>query len=334
MSFFRETGQCDDERRSVKREREQTMSLDKFGRSCGSDGGGGGGGDRKRLFVKGPRGIGFNLTDDGDYDMDDRRLTRVGDAESETDAVNAAGLNRALKEQRIAARAEYEDLIVHLSNDVNAKLTQHAKDTSDSSEKHMTFVESRLDEQSDRFDSLIDELSAKLSNHVKNSNDSSEKHRSFVESRLNEQSVRFASLIDELSAKLTNHVVNSRVFERSVNETVYGKQHVRLHSTQPEIIFSETRDEYVLEDEPFAYAFPYDDGFVSDWTFESPTDARIYVDGEERKREEIKELKKGAKLTFKPSESALKKGVGIPPPLNVSFVVNYPIVIKTTHSDS
>lgn len=257
------------------------MSLDKFGRSGG--GGGGEGGERKRLYAKGPRGIGFDLTEEGDYDMDDRRLTRVGDAESETDAVNVAGLNRALKEH---------------GNDTNAKLARYAQEAGESLEKHT----------------------------------------SFVESRLNEQRERFSSLVDELNAKLADHVANAKAFERSVNETVYGKQHVKLQSVRPEIVFSETRDEYstyvLLEDESFEYAFPYDEGFVSDWTFVSPTDARIYVDGAERSRDEIIEMKKGTKLTFKPGESALKNkggggGVVVGPSLNVSFVLHYPIRIKT-----
>lgn len=52
------------------------MSVDKFGR-------------RKRAHsVQGPKGIGFNLTAEGDYDMQDKRLVRVKDPVQDGDAVN------------------------------------------------------------------------------------------------------------------------------------------------------------------------------------------------------------------------------------------------------
>ena len=38
--------------------------------------------------VRGPTGEGFRLTDEGDYDIDNKRLCNVGNAVSEEDAVS------------------------------------------------------------------------------------------------------------------------------------------------------------------------------------------------------------------------------------------------------
>ena len=65
------------------------MSVDKFGRHSDGEGGGKG--------IVGPRGIGFKLTSDGDYDMSSKRLVNLGKATDDKDAVNKKTLTDVLK---------------------------------------------------------------------------------------------------------------------------------------------------------------------------------------------------------------------------------------------
>jgi hypothetical protein len=59
------------------------MSIDKFGRHSNP---------RSSLPQKGPKGDGFHLTTDGDYDIKTKRLRNVKDPEDELDAVNLKSL--------------------------------------------------------------------------------------------------------------------------------------------------------------------------------------------------------------------------------------------------
>ncbi|KAK4885842.1 hypothetical protein RN001_002113 [Aquatica leii] len=56
------------------------MSLDKFGRSNGNT--------RHVVFQQGPRGVGFKVTIDNDYDMENKRLLNVGDPIEPHNALN------------------------------------------------------------------------------------------------------------------------------------------------------------------------------------------------------------------------------------------------------
>lgn len=66
------------------------MSVDKFGRHSKSGGGGSG------KSIAGPRGIGFKLTADSDYDISSKRLVNLGKAVDDGDAVNKKTLDETL----------------------------------------------------------------------------------------------------------------------------------------------------------------------------------------------------------------------------------------------
>lgn len=53
-------------------------TIDKFGRQNGV----------KKRFARGPPGIGFKLTDDGQYDMEMKKLRNVGEPQKPNDAAN------------------------------------------------------------------------------------------------------------------------------------------------------------------------------------------------------------------------------------------------------
>ena len=63
------------------------MSVDKFGRYSSS------GNTQTIQGQKGPKGDGFNLTDDGDYDIQLKRICNVGMPTENGDAVNLSTLN-------------------------------------------------------------------------------------------------------------------------------------------------------------------------------------------------------------------------------------------------
>ena len=62
------------------------MSIDVFGRSLSSS----------SKVARGPPGIGFNLTEKGDFDLENKKLCNVADPVDEGDAVNLKSLNKSL----------------------------------------------------------------------------------------------------------------------------------------------------------------------------------------------------------------------------------------------
>jgi hypothetical protein len=55
------------------------MSVDIFGRSSSTN---------KKIILKGPPGVGFSLTDSGNFDIEHKRLCNVGEPVDSQDAVN------------------------------------------------------------------------------------------------------------------------------------------------------------------------------------------------------------------------------------------------------
>ena len=63
------------------------MSVDLFGRTLPS----------KKGIIKGPPGIGFNLTVKGDFDLEEKRLCNVAKPQEPSDAVNLKYLTDAVQ---------------------------------------------------------------------------------------------------------------------------------------------------------------------------------------------------------------------------------------------
>ena len=61
------------------------MSIDVFGRTLKNKSG---------FAANGPPGIGYKLTDDGDYDVDYKRLCHIAEAKEPLDAVNHTTLQK------------------------------------------------------------------------------------------------------------------------------------------------------------------------------------------------------------------------------------------------
>lgn len=64
------------------------MSIDVFGRHLGSN-----------KIVKGPPGIGFNLTKQGDFDLENKKLCNIANPVDDKDAVNFKTLQDKLTDE-------------------------------------------------------------------------------------------------------------------------------------------------------------------------------------------------------------------------------------------
>lgn len=76
------------------------MSVDKFGRHQSSV---------LKATLRGPPGIGFQLTAEGDYDMQSKRLRMLGEPMVQTDAVTVKYVNDNCLQQSVSDKATYFD---------------------------------------------------------------------------------------------------------------------------------------------------------------------------------------------------------------------------------
>ena len=344
------------------------MSLDKFGRSAGESG------EKKTLFVRGQRGNGFKLTENGDFDVENKRLTRVAASIDATDAVNADGLKNAFNVFRTEIFSKYDEYLTILRNEMNRKFSQDKL----SEEAALTM---RLEALHHEFTDMIDELKtsysameSRLMNRVEEETKKLKNQtRSITEDISNTNfkvdnmmktlnkamkdvsdtidrvgNMKYTILnVDSAVKKHTDEIKNLEsaldkrlgdlikpfeteisVVEKSIKETVYGKQHVQLNSIRNDTFSEIVVGKYLLEGETIEYAFPYDEGFVEDFMI-SPPDVRVFMGNTEVKHDKIKTFKKGVTLSFKPSEENMARGDF--PTMNCSFMINYPILIKTSH---
>lgn len=84
-----------------------SMSVDKFGRQSNSR--------LRTAGQRGPPGVGFNVTESGDYDIDKKRLTNVAAPLHDTDATNRVYVEKLFTSLNNAVKATtYDPLNVKL----------------------------------------------------------------------------------------------------------------------------------------------------------------------------------------------------------------------------
>ena len=81
------------------------MSIDIFGRSSVS---------RKSVVLKGPPGIGFSLTNSGNFDIKSKRLCNIGEAVDLKDAVNLKVFLEHMKVIEVKQKRFEEDMLKKL----------------------------------------------------------------------------------------------------------------------------------------------------------------------------------------------------------------------------
>jgi len=69
--------------------------------------------------VRGERGIGFNTTPDGDYDMREKRLRNVGEPETSNDAVNMAYFTKSMAALEDKTNVDIERIAKKLDDHIN-----------------------------------------------------------------------------------------------------------------------------------------------------------------------------------------------------------------------
>lgn len=85
------------------------MSVDVFGRSL-----------NRTTFKRGPPGIGFRITRDGQYDLENKRLCNIAAAEEDNDAVNLTLLTNKLSDTIKLLQEGLDGLKIRLLNVTNA----------------------------------------------------------------------------------------------------------------------------------------------------------------------------------------------------------------------
>lgn len=89
------------------------MSIDVFGRTL----------IKAKEIHQGPAGIGFTLTENGDFNIEKHRLCNVAPAINSTDAVNLEVL-RTTEEMLIKALYELEERFIKQVNDLKSQIQE------------------------------------------------------------------------------------------------------------------------------------------------------------------------------------------------------------------
>ena len=82
------------------------MSVDIFGRSSIN---------KKEIILKGPPGIGFSLTDSGDFDIQNKRLCNVSDPINNQDAVNLNVFSAHKKFIEVEQKKFQENILIKIT---------------------------------------------------------------------------------------------------------------------------------------------------------------------------------------------------------------------------
>ena len=139
------------------------MSVDIFGRSSLS---------RKSVVLKGPPGVGFSLTDSGNFDIECKRLCNIGGAVDLQDAVNLKVLKEYMNVIEVEQKKFQENIrkeFTELSDKINdckieqkklqEELNKRFQDLSGTLKQGNQYV---LDQMDKTFDFLAGELDKKF----------------------------------------------------------------------------------------------------------------------------------------------------------------------------
>ena len=94
------------------------MSVDVFGRSLTQSDG---------LYLRGPPGVGFNLTTDGEFDIKDKRLCNLASAINENDAMNYKSVNRLIDDKIQTFINKYDDITSKNITAVKQEIIDHCR---------------------------------------------------------------------------------------------------------------------------------------------------------------------------------------------------------------
>lgn len=273
------------------------MSVDKFGRIQ----------KRKGAVVKGLPGIGFKLTADGDYDMENKRIKFLAKPVDEDDAINLEYVNKQAEQLKTSLNDQCKNRVknclkFHESKHYDAggrKITNVALPQNDNDVINFKYVNELTGDIRKKQDDYFSTLKSTM-NGLSSS----------LEKKLKE--------IDHLKKSIEN-----------INDVVYAYQHVQLYSIKPVTISSDGK--YSLLGNLTEYKCPFKAAQIEFFNV-LPVDTQILFDNVEGKVDDHKILLNNTSIGFKPSNAESNKTKKSP--LSVSILLKYPIEIKKDSRDN
>lgn len=116
------------------------MPIDKFGRYLGEYG------------RRGPRGEGFNLTEEGNYDMQQKRICNLAKAQEEDDAVSLGDL------RQYCLTLDDKNFFVKKMDELIVKVTENIKQITEtvvSLHENITKIQETYDKRLNELDKII-----------------------------------------------------------------------------------------------------------------------------------------------------------------------------------
>lgn len=134
-------------------------TLDKFGRRSAV---------RKNLIFRGPPGIGFKLTDDNNYDLQSKRLTKVGYPRNASDATTQAYVtvyvNKAVESIENAVKESAKEILKTVYDRMNSEI----KAVKTLSQKNVEVLRKEIKNTEDTLRKEEDTLRKEVYNHIGN----------------------------------------------------------------------------------------------------------------------------------------------------------------------
>ena len=270
------------------------MSVDKFGRIQ----------KRKGAVVKGLPGIGFKLTADGDYDMENKRIKFLAKPVDDDDAINLEYVNNQAEQLKTSLNDQCKNRVKNCLQFLESKhydaggrkITNVALPQNDNDVINVKYInENIIKKQDDKFSTLESTMNG-LSSSLE------EKKRE----------------IEEIKKSIKN-----------IKDVGYAYQHVQLYSIKPVTISSDGK--YNLLGNLTEYKCPFKAAQIEFFNV-LPADTKILFNNVEGKVDDHKILLGNTSIEFKPSNAELNKTKKSP--LSVSILLKYPIKIKNDSRDN
>lgn len=262
------------------------MPVDKFGRLKKEKG---------SAPVKGPPGVGFKVSENGDYDIDNKRLIHVAEPIEDGDAANKKFIDDRLNRYK-CLKTERDSNVYDADGGRIANLGKPSDESDAVNLYALKQVTSTQLKDSEQIWRTLEAFGKQVEKH-------------------NRDSVKLTSLINMLDAKLVNPIVS--------------RFQICLSSVLPVQI----RDGlYVLQGGGTSFKYILDGGAIKNVDI-SPEGTVMLFDGmpvENYTRDKFSHvIYFKAKLSFEPSAEEARKAEK--QPLIVNMVIEYPIEIKTVN---
>lgn len=200
------------------------MSVDKFGRYKGVVRGG--------AVVRGPPGEGFKLTQDGNYDLERRRLCNVGDSSlAENDAVTLKVLAQKINESQASCNSYASEADEHLDRMLRGIIVDKSNELAQQVAHTYTSLKTYYD---GAVKTAVGDLERKM--------------YAYVDENFQTYNKKAAAVVDQVNEKLVPAVSDYLAFKQNfagyVNKIVDDRV-----TSQPQIMYMRPGETYVKVDD-------------------------------------------------------------------------------------